>query len=908
MKKLLIPAALTALSILSFHSCNYEIPESISVRTKADYNFSMGSFKQDFSEFVTSSHLSQKFNSDEYETVKYKLYDYYGDIATDSSKQFMAQVKLQEIPVDAASYLSSMDISTDLASQSFNQDITIPSLAVNCENIDIDLPDFNQIFRSNTTINIPDLPVPQGINSSITPFNVNINFSDPEFKTLKFSQGNLIINLSCPTAPDSFALNTTLSLLDSSDHVISTSSATIIKKSGTVTIPLAGKTLQPGLKLRVSGKTTGGNPGLFVTYKISSGLDETTKIASVTGLKMDLGAQGKISINQDILIETDEAFVSCSIGTGSLSSTAALPSTWKGITATPDISIGGTLTKGDGTAITDADFQKTEEIPPYILKRSLNMEDYIYSKGDIQIAGNIQLALDSVNGADLYFDGDSGKKITVATECSISTVKEVTIDTEKLGSMKDKLSFASSTKFPGTMLLYVKEIVLSEANIVINYMNTLPAGNDITVSAASELLFGSSTPKSTVIESNSPEYKTTKLGTSDENTLDISTNPTIDYQFDLKLPGATVEHPAYAVFRNVNIGETYTLGVEVKPSFDWKQVTLRTDSASSDLSKQIVSDFNLHQMFDNLSKSFGDEEFYKKIELTRLPLYLYCSKPDLPVLDKINFTGKIKFLCGDKDFPDDPSKCSKQYVLGSDTTDETLSFCNPGTLEFNEKGYVISPVEKFNYSFKSDIAGLLNSSKAFDESKFLLDYSLKLTDDGAENTFTITKDDWIALKNTDKTSITVFARIIIPVELKLLEDVEIDINKLSEISTTEDIFKRTEPPDFDKYKKFIDAISKISIAYKTNDNAFVYKDKSQSAKFKFMTQIPELEHPDYDLLLARGKIDVYTNDIFKIITQYPFAPLMKVTFEKGTVYMPKEADLEIGCTVNILTDGTVNLF
>ena len=126
-----------AICSLVFLSCgDYQIPQSVSIKTDADYNFSVGSIEQDLSSFLNIKTISEKLNSSlaggtENAFSSFSVYDYRPTTDnTNPSQKFLAEVKLQEIPVDISEYLSNMDISTALTEQSFEQEFTIPSLSV----------------------------------------------------------------------------------------------------------------------------------------------------------------------------------------------------------------------------------------------------------------------------------------------------------------------------------------------------------------------------------------------------------------------------------------------------------------------------------------------------------------------------------------------------------------------------------------------------------------------------------------------------------------------------------------------------------------------------------------------------------------------------------------------------------
>lgn len=914
-----------AICSLIFISCgDYQIPQSVSIKTDADYNFSVGSIEQDLSSFLNIKTISEKLNSSISEGNKnafssFSVYDYRPPL-TDSgtqSQKFLAEVKLQEIPVDISEYLSNMDISTSLKEQSFEQQFTIPSLSVDSLSSDLELPDFNEIIKTKSQINLPSdsIIIPGALNGSIEPTTINVNIESPEFSSISFYEGNIQVSIKTDMDPHGSEVSATLRLLDSDDNLISSASNKITNK-GTFLLPIDGKTLKTNMKLELSGTQSGGIAE-DLSYKIEC-LFSAIKIKEIKGLKMDLGEQGKLSVDQNIYIGTDDTFVSCVIGKGSLSAIAKIPETWTGVSSDSDLRIEGALKKSDGNAITESDFDKSQENPPYILNRKLNLHGHTFSKESeaINVKGTVKIILDDVNGANIYLEQDttSLNKIKVDTTCSITEIQNITIDTAKAG-IKDKLSFKDEQPLPPEIATYVDNVILSKAGIEGSYTNTLPEGNDFSVEFISNFLFSSAEPKSQVFEQGENRPLNESLVNATENKIKFSESSKIDYAFNVKLPGATAEHPEYAQFNNVNIGETYKIAINVKPVFDWKSITINTAASEMQLKQKIETDFNLSTMFKEISSSFGDDDFFKKIELTQMPLYLYFSCPSqLDVLKNIEYKGILKFVCGDENL----------YVVGDKENgiekDGTLKFITSKPLEFKnaseESQIVISDISKYPNSYYGNLADMVNSTKDVQDSKLIIEYCLRISDSKNEekDKITISKSDFDQIKaDTSTSTISIFARIIIPLEMKITEQIDLNINKLANLNEDTDIFNRTEAPDLSEIMKYAQIVESMSVSYNSENKFFNYQnDSSKSLQFIFNTGMTNLTTNVYgekgDLNLKNGTIKIVYEDIKKILEQYPFTPKMTVRLPEGNVYLPQDPSIKINCNIGLSTNGTVKLF
>lgn len=909
---------------LIFLSCgDYQIPQSVSIKTDADYNFSVGSIEQDLSSFLNIKTISEKLNSSLSGGTKkafssFSVYDYRPTTDdTNPSQKFLAEVKLQEIPVDISEYLSNMDISTALTEQSFEQEFTIPSLSVDSLSSDIDLPDFNEIISSSAKINLPDgtIPILGNSNASIPPITINVNVTSPEFSSISFYEGNLLINLRSNLDTKDSVVYAKLELLDSDENIISQTSQEL-RNTADFLLPIAGKTLKPNMKLRFSGTQSGTSTELY-NYDVSA-FFSAIKIKEIIGLKMDLGEQGNLAVDQKVYIGTDDTFVSCVIGEGSLSAIAKIPENWTGVSSDSDLRIEGALKKSDGNAITENDFDTSQEKPPYILNRTLNLQGHTFSKESeaINVKGTVKIKLDDVNGANIYLEQDTTglNKIKVDTTCSIAEIQNITIDTSKAG-IKDKLSFKDEQPLPQEIAIYVDNIILTKAGIEGSYTNTLPEGNKFSVEFISNFLFSSAEPKSQVFEHGEIHPLNESLVNTNENTIKFSESSKIDYAFNVKLPGATAEHPEYAQFNNVKIGETYKIAINVKPVFDWKSITINTAASGMQVKQKIETDFNLSTMFKEISSSFGDDEFFKKIELTKMPLYLYFSCPSqLDVLQNIEYIGLLKFVCGDE----------KLYVVGSEENGEEkdglLQFITNQPLKFKdsseESQIVTSNISNFHSSYSGDVADMINKTKHVENSKLTIEYCLRISDskDQKKSQITISKADFDQIRNDTSTStISIFARIIIPLEMNITEQIDLNINKLANLSEDSDIFNRTEAPDLSEIMKYAQIVESMSVTYKSDNRFFNYQnDSSKSLQFIFDTGMTNLTTNVYgekgDLNLKNGKITVVYEDIKKILEQYPFTPKISVRLPKGIVYLPQDPSIKISCSIGLSTNGTVKLF
>lgn len=902
--------AILLLALMTF-SCkmDFQPPKKIGIKTEADYHFTVANIQKDFSEYISAESLQNMMNPSVTQNVgimqnvykedvgiteglKFKLYDYNPNNRTEStvSQKYLAEMKLQEIPIDVSSYFENMDFASQLKAMSFDQSIVVPNFPTYDETLPIPFPDINEKIKDSAQIKNVVLPIPEGINGAILDtIDVTISITSPVFNTIEFIQGNLVLTVTAQNEPSpDFSASIQVVLTDESGNYISESTDTTIKNTGTILIPMDGKNIVPKMKLNVTGSSQGGTLGKFVTYNITTGLDDTTNVKKATGLTLDLGSSGQVEIDQTVTIGTDSAFEKCTIEEGYLQILSKLPDNWTGINFNANINLAGAL------EASNLDFDTEKEVLPYLLNRNLNLKDKVYdcggsTEGKIYLTGNVSVSLDN---ATIYLDSEFSE-IEFRTICDIQKAKDITIDLEKNSSFlenKELLSYSKKEAFPESVKSYIKAMTLLESGLKITYSNTLPEGNSMDVKVTSEVLGIEDTK---TLESNKTD-ELIEFSNKNEHVIDLSTTEFLDFSVNLGLPGTTPAKPYYVVLKNIRFGDEYKIKIEATPVFDWKDVTIKTGAISMEGTTD--TNMNLKSMFSGLTKELGNEDIINKINIKNLPLYLFCSKPDLDAIKDMKFVGDVDISAGSQSIE----------ILNSDTP---IEFSNIPTLETTEDGTIISDLSKISTIKPIDIAELLNLKDS--DSTLKVNYSISLAgaDDG---TITVTKDDFEKLGSEAPTSIEVTARLVIPLELEITEDISINLlniinaSKAEDENTNDDIFNRSEPTELGDIEKYMDVLKSCEISYKSKNNIIKYEDRTAKAGIVFDTKIDTVG--TYSLSLESSNVKVYTEDVKEIFQTYPFSPDVLVQFPQGYLYIPRNANIEMAVSLGVETDGTVILY
>ena len=890
-------------------SCSWKIPESVSVKTNAEYNFTIGTFSEKLSKYLSVDTLTKQMESSSSD-VSFYVYDYYPvtdnkEIASGgtASQKFLVDFSLQEIPINIGSYLDKMDFADQLKGMSFNQTFDVPDLSVSSFDEPINLPDINKKIRENADLNFGDITIPHGINGTLSEEQCpsqNVTVKAPKFKALEFYSGSLDLSISCKETPV-VSTNLKISLLDGDGKEITSASNVDLFTQSEVSLPLDGKTLVPQMKLKVSGTSSGGTSGNNSTYSISASFSDDSTISRVTGLTMSIDP---VSINQAVKIETEDAFVSCEIGDKSeteksiLSITTKLPDGWTGVTATREINLSGAITAAD------AEFDKTVESGEYLINRTLPLKGKTYSKkgtdgvlsGDINVGGTINISL---NNADIVLPNGEAPKIMISTSCSITKVTSMTIDLSKYESpIETKVEV--NEDLPSEVSKFIEEIQLKPSGMNVEYYNTLPKGNDIGFTVNSGF-FGITNNTGTMTggtgTADAPSESMKFLG--EEKTVNTAFENIIDFSAEMEFPGKTEENPDYVTLTNIEIGKSYAVGVTVEPVFDWKSIKLKT--ANTAVEGNVDTGLNVSEIFKSLTDELGDDSFISRIKLKEIPLYLYSIVPE--IVQDFTFTGNLTAAAYDEE----------GQVVGDGIGINGEKIMSASVLPALQKAAGSdSIVTGFgDTSHSTNIADLFNVHAS---GNIKIDYNFNLgkSDPGSSDPTIEIEKAKLEQFGEDSVSIRLHARLVLPLELKVAEldgkpnePVVIDIMKLMDLEPGDDLFSRSEPTDLDDMEKYIDAIDSAGIRYSVKNNVL------QSDKVPYIeldTQDDSLQNEKYNISFSTGTLNIEIDDMKDILRSYPFSPTVKLKIPVGTYKIPRNAEAGVGLSVYIKTDGTVNLF
>lgn len=586
-----------------------------------------------------------------------------------------------------------------------------------------------------------------------------------------------------------------------------------------------------------------------------------------------------------------DIFDSCKVKQGKLFTEIIIPSDWEGVSVSYSFSANGGL--------------EVSETKTSGQKKTINLAGKTITKDQVNATAQITL--------------------TVQPSYKVSSsplMLRISSDIESLETLNVKLSgvttsFDKKESLPKGMKDAFSKICLNSSGVKIDYVNTLPAGNDIGLTVKS-VIFGLN--ETGVLEAANTQGELELL--SDPPSKEININNSSSYDFDVKisLPGATTLEPKKVSLQNVKIGDTYQISMNITPVLNWEKIVLRDDFASA-LTKtdKKALPFNINELLSSVSEKISDKNLFANIEIKSLPIYVFFTKPQTNGSDLFtnsNFTGKMSVYYGTDSNPkqEDGVYISQTLVDTDSGEDEKIpkeiGFVDYPELNISEDNKkVLSSLDNVSFSLKGDVAKIINSAiKDNSESgnSLYVDYDLAFTN-GSNGELVISKND-LATKG----SIGVYIYIVLPFEFRVSEGVKVSAQKLLNDTIDGDIFGRKSKDDFVNVEDYFALINSASVYYEFTKLP-VCSDDSDSIAFDIgmdcgeggANKIPITE----DSSIRKGTITISKKNVEDMLKEYPVKPTMNLSIkENSEFYIPQIFDVAVKLNLNIQTDGEIEIF
>lgn len=880
-----------------FFSCGMEIPESISIKTKAKYSFSFGEKDFDLKEYISAEKLGSSMGSTEKDP---KVYVY--NPSGNTKMQYLVSYPIEAIKINLADKnFSEINIPT-FEGKKIDQKIEVPKLAADSSAETVNEIDINEMLfgtDGEAQFNIEPVDISEAAlggqvlskadaEEKNLKRDVNVQITDGGFSTMLLKTGTLLIER---TGTSSVPTNLTVELCASDGTQIAVKENIDFSTSSSVSLELSGKTITPKMELFVYGSfESGGSSSYKITPKI-----EDICISEVSGLTLP---EKVITINNEITITPDTSFVSCEVESGFVQLASTVPSEVKGLKV-----ISRNVELSESLSVKENDWNKTES-EQTIFDRSYDLKGKNFSESPIKIKfeGSVNYKLEN---ASVVLKNGEPIKIEILPECNISKLKSVVLD---LKNHKDEFAIEKiENNFGAQIANDVSKIVLNPSGLKITYKNELPSGNDFKVSYKCELL---GLDKELALKASGVLGSQTEEKDFCKQDKEIAVTDSTSFVLEPKLffPGAAqnpeIGKEYYTTLTGIEPGNTYSILINVEPIFDWKSITVKmSESGLSGLKGEQDSKISLDSMFDSIKESFSD---FGNISFKQIELYLYFINPGVSGLDTNSFSGKLYAKSGEN------TDEKIVYILGSETESKPLDFVKEQELKFNDSKEVILTQDKSKASaYSSDIAKLFNSENKSTSStiKFGYDMTVSGSSGGASSSeIEISKEFYEKLKKetAQDICIPIEARIIVPLIFDIADNTKLDLKKLKnngkESSEETDFFNRSEATDMSSYEKFLEVIDSVNLKYKVSED---FLDYSNNASAKIYFGLPGKQ---FNLDLGKDTIAIKGSDVIEMLKTYPYNPEFYAELPKGTVTVPYFTDAKIAFSMEVITDGEVSIW
>lgn len=584
-----------------------------------------------------------------------------------------------------------------------------------------------------------------------------------------------------------------------------------------------------------------------------------------------------------------DIFDSCKVKQGKLFTEIIIPSDWTGVSVSYSFSTTG------GLEVSDVNTSGQ--------KKTINLAGKTITKDQVNATAQITLTVQPSYKV-------SSSPLMLKISSYIESLETLNV---KLSGVTT--SFDEEEPLPEEMKNAFSKIYLNSSGVKIDYVNTLPAENDIKLTVNSDF-FGLSNKTGDLKANTQGELE---LLSDFSKEIVINDSSSYDFDVNISLPGATEPELQKVSLKNVKFGDTYQISMNITPVLNWKKIVLKDGFASALTKKDKKAlPFNINELLSSVSEKISDQNLFANIEIKSLPIYVFFTKPQTNGSDLFtnsNFTGKMSVYYGTEAGANKENGVDiSQTLVDTKSTDENIpkeiGFVDYPELNISEDNKkVLSSLDNVSFSLKGDVAKIINSAIKDNSERvnsLYVDYDLKFTNNDGDG-LVISKND-LATKG----SIGVYIYIVLPFEFRVSKEVKVSTQKLLNDTIDGDIFGRKSKDDFVNVEDYFALINSASVYYEFTKLP-VCSDDSDSIAFDIgmdcgeggANKIPITK----DSSIRKGTITISKKNVEDMLKEYPVKPTMNLSIKKNSeFYIPQIFDVAVKLNLNIQTDGEIEIF
>ena len=584
-----------------------------------------------------------------------------------------------------------------------------------------------------------------------------------------------------------------------------------------------------------------------------------------------------------------DIFESCEVKQGKLFTEIIIPSDWDGVSVSYSFSANGGLVVEESEGKTSG------------ATKTIDLADKKITKEQVKATAKITLTVQPGYSV-------SSSPLMLKISSDIESLETLNVNLSDVNT-----SFNKKELLPEEMRNAFSKIYLNSSGVKIDYVNTLPEGNDIELTVKS-VFFGLN--ETGDLKAANTQGVLELLSDPNPQGIVINDSSSYDFGVNISLLGAEPSEPQKVSLKNVKFGDTYQISMNITPVLNWEKIVLKEGFAKND-KKELP--FNIKELLSSVSDKISDENLFANIEIKSLPIYVFFTKPQTNGSDLFtnsNFTGKMSVYYGTEAGANKENGVDiSQTLVDKDSKDENIIPREIGFVDYPELNIsednkkVLSSLDNVSVSLKGDVAKIINSAiKDNSESgnSLYVDYDLKFTNNNGDG-LEISKNDL-----TTKGSIGVYIYIVLPFEFRVSEEVKVSAQKLLNDTIDGDIFGRKSKDDFVNVEDYFALINSASVYYEFTKLP-VCSDNSDSIAFDIgmdcgeggANKIPITE----DSSIRKGTITISKKNVEDMLKEYPVKPTMNLSIKKNSeFYIPQIFDVAVKLNLNIQTDGEIEIF
>ncbi|WP_022932345.1 hypothetical protein [Treponema bryantii] len=310
-------------------------------------------------------------------------------------------------------------------------------------------------------------------------------------------------------------------------------------------------------------------------------------------------------------------------------------------------------------------------------------------------------------------------------------------------------------------------------------------------------------------------------------------------------------------------------------------------------------DFNPSTILVDMASSMGND-LEGKIKFASVPMYLYCVMPE-----GLDANVELKMFYGTKDST--PVQNTTPEVIFDNGIEN-----KPKPAFQMEDNTVITNFDNTSYVNKVFVTDYLNMQNIPEESQLCISYELSAVK--AKRGFDV------AYANEHGIAIQIYAVIDLPLYFDVLEDVAMDVNKMSGGSeeaaeateTSNDAVTETKENEFSKYLNVMDAVSFKYIIY----NLPLYSSAGMSlgidlvgdGNYERGTEIKFVEKGKNITEDDKSVMELKQTTIQRMKAASQINPNFKIFINKDTRFsIPREKKIDMNIEIGFTTNGTVQV-